>query len=659
MECETVRSELAESLTGASSGDALAGHLGSCGGCTAHLEALKDLERRLDALPPVLRAFEGERTHLAFGPAPRRSRAGLAGAALAAAGVLAATAYLLLRPEPAAASSMGVRVESLLGELARAEGERRDEIRLELMNLGPEALPFLEAALRAAPEGLRPDLEELVEALQAASETTVTVTSKDGETLRGSLVTTAFKMRTGFGEVTVQVSKIVSIEFGTTDVVTTREKTQLKGKILLGEFKLKTGAGEMALKPANLKSIAVDGALGKLEKGKIEDGTAKNGVTYHVRLPAKYDAKRGMPAILILHGSNMNSKAYVETIVATWPRLAEEYVLLGVNGERRAQGSPDDNPAYNYTYVNYAGKSKYKGYPGTDRESPALVPEVLAEIKQRVNVTKVFVGGHSQGGFLTYSLLMNTPELFAGAFPVSAGVIIQCEPAAYENPEVRAAQRKVPLAIVHGENDGVVAFSQGKSTYESFLDDAFPMLRLFTHKTAAHMFAALPVEEAVRWLEEMSSEEPGALVAAAERRLGAKDYRDAVALAARAKALDKAGRFASKAKAVEQAVEREAGPKAKALERRIAQAKDDAWVEDFTAFRSQFEFAACARPVKDAYAKLRAEHEKPADELFWSARKDFQNGRDDEGYRKAGEIVSKYYASSYYRYAKGWLSKRK
>jgi len=658
MDCETARPLLAESLTGASPGDALSGHLEGCAGCGTRLEELKALERRLDALPAVLPAFEGREIGLAIGPARRRPRAGLAASLAGAAAALALTAYVFLRPPPGT-PEVEVRVERLVGELAGAAGDRRDEIRLELLNAGPEARPALLSALRTAPEGLRADLEELLVALQAAEAVTVTATSKDGETVRGTLVTTAFKMRTSFGETTVQVAKIVSIEFGANDVVTTREKTQLKGKILLAEFKLKTEAGDAALKTANLKSIAVDGALGKLEKGKVEDGTAKNGVTYHVRLPARYDAKKGMPAILILHGSNMNSKAYIDTIAAAWPRLAEDYVLLGVNGEKRAQGSPDDNPAYNYTYVNYAGRSKYKGYPGTDRESPALVPEVLAEIKQRANLTKVFVGGRSQGGFLTYSLLMNTPELFAGAFPVSGGVIIQAEPAAYDKPEIRAAQRKVPLAIVHGENDGAVGFDMAVSAHESFLGDGFPMLRLFAHKTAGHAFGLLPVEEAVRWLEAMSSDDPSALAALAEQRLGERQYRDAIALAERARSLDKGGKAASKLKAVEQAVEKEALPKAKALEKAVAQASDDSWVADFAAFRAAFEHAPCAKAVMEAYGKLRSGHEKPAEDLFYAARRDFQGEKDADGYAKCEEIVRKYYASSYYRYAKRWLSERK
>jgi predicted esterase len=387
-------------------------------------------------------------------------------------------------------------------------------------------------------------------------------------------------------------------------------------------------------------------------KGEITDGTAKNGVTYHVRLPAGGDPKRPRPAILILHGSSMNSKDYVATIAAAWPKLAEDYILIGVNGENRVKDSPADHPAYNYTYVNYAGKSKYKGFPGTDRESPALVAEVLGELRQKHAIGKVFVGGHSQGGFLAYSLFMNFPDLFAGAFPISCGLIVQCEPAAYEDAQVRAQQRKGALAVVHAENDPLVDFEMGKAAYESFLDDAFPAVRFIAPKDGAHMFARLPVEDAVRWIEAMVSDDPAALLRFAEKRLGEGAFRDALAAAERAEGLDKGKKHAGKIKAIRQFADKAGRPRAKALEKAVAGAKDDAWVAEFMSFRAEFEFAPCAKPALDLYAKLRALHQKPADELWTAARRDFQGGDHAAGYAKHEEIVKKYYASSWYRYAK-------
>src|SRR4029077_4013304 len=167
------------------------------------------------------------------------------------------------------------------------------------------------------------------------------------------------------------------------------------------------------------------------------------------------DPKR-WPAIVILHGSNMNTKAYVETLAAAWPEIGRDYLILGINGE--VPSDIGEEPRFNYTYVNFVGRSTYGGFPGTDRESPALVAEALSELKQVYPIVRYFVGGHSQGGFLTYSLLMNSPTLIAGAFPISCGVIFQCEPEAYRDEPLRKAQRSVPLAIVHGRNDPLVDF---------------------------------------------------------------------------------------------------------------------------------------------------------------------------------------------------------
>src|SRR5205085_7422442 len=212
----------------------------------------------------------------------------------------------------------------------------------------------------------------------------------------------------------------------------------------------------------------------KLVPGKIIDGSTAGLLTYSIRAPETYkegDTKK-WPAIVILHGSNMNAKAYVNTIAAAWPDIARDYLLIGINGERPSDIGED--PRFNYTYVDYVGRSTFKGFPGTDRESPALVAEAMDELRETYPISHYFVGGHSQGGFLTYSLLMNFPEKLAGAFPVSAGVIFQCEPTAYADEQVRAAQRSVPLAIVHGKQDPVVGFGSGEHAATLFGEAGWP-----------------------------------------------------------------------------------------------------------------------------------------------------------------------------------------
>jgi predicted peptidase len=486
----------------------------------------------------------------------------------------------------------------------------------------------------------------------------VTVMTKDGKTIKGSLDVTAIKMKTSFGETTFEPDKIASIQFGNPDVVTTRDQIKLQGAIILDEISLKFNGSSLTLGRETLAAIHADRGPIAFEPGKIVDGTARNNMTYHVRLPRAFDVQRGMPALVVLHGSNMNSKAYLSTVVAAWPKLAEDYILIGLNGEFRVANTPDDNPAFNYSGINYVGKSKFKGYPGTDRESPGLVPEVIAELRERLRINKIFVGGHSQGGFVTYSVLMNFPELVTGAFPISAGLWVQCEPTSYDNVDIRSAQRRVALAVIHGENDPVVPFSQGKSAFESFDDDGFPTLHFFIDPSAGHMFARLPVERAVRWLEQMTTDDPESLVRFAEQQLAVGEYRDATAAIERVRRFDSAGKLEPKLRSLMEQIDRDAESLVKKLLPAITTAEDDAWVKDFTNFRTQFQFAAGAADVLDAYRKLRTIHEEPAQKLFNEARGDFQQGKRDAGYAKYDEIVKKYYASSVYRYAKPAIESR-
>jgi predicted esterase len=397
-----------------------------------------------------------------------------------------------------------------------------------------------------------------------------------------------------------------------------------------------------------------------LAAGKIVDGSTDGLLTYSVRAPEGYkpgDPKK-WPVALVLHGSNMNGKAYVGTLATAWPEIARDYILLGINGELPSSLAAD-SPAFNYTYVNYVGRSTFGGFPGTDRESPALVREAMDELKKIYPIEHYFVGGHSQGGYLTYSLLMNSPEAIAGAFPVSAEVIFQCEPSAYEDPAIKAAQRAVPLAIVHGKNDPLVPFDSGAYAAGLFLDAGWPAVRFFADDNAAHMFGRLPVGPAIRWLEAMASDDPRVLLDLADKRLEEKGFRDAVAATNRAKGMTLDAQAKARLDRLAKAISDQASPKAKAMLESIQADKDNSWVDGFLAFRDDFEFAGAAKDAVAAFDALRAKHEPLARKAMGEARGAFQQGRRDEGYAKAKEVVDKYYASSSYRLAKKWIAERR
>jgi predicted esterase len=360
---------------------------------------------------------------------------------------------------------------------------------------------------------------------------------------------------------------------------------------------------------------------------------------------------------LILHGSNMNIRSYVSTIASAWPDIARDFILLGINGETPSNIS--DDPRFNYSYVNYVGRSTFKGFPGTDRESPALVSEAMAELREVYPISHYLVGGHSQGGFLTYSLLMNFPESMAGAFPISGGVIFQCDPEVYADETLRKAQRAVPLAIVHGKNDPIMAFATGQYAASLFGEANWPAFRFFTDETAGHMFARLPVGQAIRWLESYASNDPETLIKFADSRLHQKAYRDAIAALRLAHTMKLDDNQKRHAKVLSDLVEAQTAAGTTKYLALIHQAKDGSWIDNFLAFRDEFEFADSAHEVMAAFAELRVHHKDLAQKAFTEAREAFQQGKQDEGYGKYREIVEKYYASPLYRNVKRWLEERK
>ena len=397
----------------------------------------------------------------------------------------------------------------------------------------------------------------------------------------------------------------------------------------------------------------------QLVAGRVVDGSTRNLLTYAARAPEGYreGSKTKWPTVLLLHGSSMDARSYVTTLAAVWPDIARDFILLGINGETASDTGT--SPRFNYTYVNYVGKSTYKGFPGTDRESPALVSEAMAELKAIYPIDHYLVGGHSQGGFLTYSLLMNDPAAMAGAFSASAGVIFQCEPDAYTDEPLRRAQRAVPLAVIHGRNDPLVGFSSGASAAVVFGEAGWPALRFFTDEQGGHMFARLPIGPAIRWLETLASRDPAVLLAFAAAREKEGAHRDALAALHRARTFALSPEQKARADALSQTIEAQAAAAARPLLPRVKENRDGSWIDAVLAYRDDYEFADSARALMTAFETLRAQHTGPARTAFAAARKAFQQGQKDAGAAQYREIVQKYYASPLYRNVKRWLAEKK
>ncbi|MHC4598370.1 MAG: hypothetical protein ACYS47_05140 [Planctomycetota bacterium] len=388
-------------------------------------------------------------------------------------------------------------------------------------------------------------------------------------------------------------------------------------------------AGESKVPEAESPKHVAPGATARLK-------TEMDSV-YFLRVPKNYDPEKGARLIVFLHGSNMNGLQYLRTFEAKgWCR---NDLLTCPNGEK---GS-DPFGANNFTFAS----AKYVA---------AVVRELVAAFK----VHRTYLGGHSQGGYVTYSVIMHYPDLFQGAFPMAGGCWSQNEPNLWEGkPETVAKQKKIAIAVIHGRKDPVVGFSLGEYTHGIFDAMAYPMLKLFAPENLGHQFALSPVDEALAWLDAMKGDAPKHALKWAEKWTSKGAWGDAVP-AARNVLSTKGATSAEKSRA--RNVIKKAERSAKAMAKKMAKAMEKtpalSWLPKWFIFRRWFGLTKAAAPLIHHYDQQREGQRRLSERLFKEAY-GLRRSNKDEAYKRYEELLEKAPCTYYAHYALKRLQKRK
>ncbi len=364
----------------------------------------------------------------------------------------------------------------------------------------------------------------------------------------------------------------------------------------------------------------------KVKPGQTALCKTKN-MSYFLRVPKGYDAKAGARLVVFLHGSNMNGLGYVRSFESK--RWANDDILCCPNGE---QGS-DPFGQNNFTF-----------------ESAPLVAEVTEEVKKAFTTTLTYVGGHSQGGFLTYSVVLLNPDLYQGAMPMAGDCWMQNEPNLWENrPEVAKVQHEIPIAVVHGKNDPVVQFEQGEHAYDVFRAAGWQKLRLFAPERAAHMFMVYPVDEVLDWLDAMNGRNEKKTLKLCDDWAKQGEW-GWVLEAAKA---SKSG-SAKHVKAAEDAAAKAVPAMTEAMK-----GKPMDWVPRWLEFWRVHGRTEAAKPLVDDYLARRAEQRATGARLFNESTTQSRAGQRDEGYKLLEQLLVEAPCTYEAYYAWKWLSNRK
>lgn len=169
-------------------------------------------------------------------------------------------------------------------------------------------------------------------------------------------------------------------------------------------------------------------------------------------LPTNYGAKDKWPLILMLHGYSSNANQ-ADILLGLSKRVTSRgFLLLEPEGTKM----PFDDPAHQLKKGDafWNATDFCCDFEKTNVDDVgyllALIKEASA--KYHVDSDRIYLFGHSNGGFMTNRLLCETDHFFAGAIALAGST--------YKDPSMCRLKNPISYLQVHAEDDPTVAFGE-------------------------------------------------------------------------------------------------------------------------------------------------------------------------------------------------------
>jgi predicted esterase len=152
---------------------------------------------------------------------------------------------------------------------------------------------------------------------------------------------------------------------------------------------------------------------------------------YRIFVPSSYDATKEYPLIIALHGMGGDENSYFDG-----------YQQGAFKTEAGTRG---------YIVACPKGRQPASMYIGPAERD---VMDVVAEVRRAYSIdpNRIYMTGHSMGGFGTWSVAMNNPDVFAALAPVAGG----------GNPLIMSKIAHIPQLVVHGDDDKTVPVERSR-----------------------------------------------------------------------------------------------------------------------------------------------------------------------------------------------------
>ena len=156
---------------------------------------------------------------------------------------------------------------------------------------------------------------------------------------------------------------------------------------------------------------------------------------YQIMLPKDYsaDGQQSYPLVIFLHGAGERGTDNVRQLVHGAKEFAKD-----ANREK--------HPCF--VIAPQCPSGQWWG------ESRSLIVELIRELQKeyRIDATRLYITGLSMGGFGTWDLIGQHPDMFAAAAPICGG----------GDPQTCSKFAKLPIWVFHGDADNVVRPEQSR-----------------------------------------------------------------------------------------------------------------------------------------------------------------------------------------------------
>jgi len=156
---------------------------------------------------------------------------------------------------------------------------------------------------------------------------------------------------------------------------------------------------------------------------------------YRILVPETYDGSKPSPLVVALHGMGGDENSMFDSYGGALKPAAVRngFIVVCPKGRDTA--------------------SMYRGAAEQD------VMDVLAEVERdyKIDPNRIYLMGHSMGGYGTWSVAMAHPEVWAALGPISGG----------GTPAGMARIARIPEYVVHGDADPTVPVAQSRAMVEA------------------------------------------------------------------------------------------------------------------------------------------------------------------------------------------------